>query len=72
MIVAITNFFIMLWKQYQLYLFHLKKILVFTLVVGVFWEFITPLYMSTSVADLWDIFAYMVGGTIYWIVVLAR
>ncbi|MBU9720884.1 MULTISPECIES: hypothetical protein [Bacillaceae] len=67
MIVAITNICILMGKQYKLYLYNLKRILLFTLIVGVFWEYITPLYYSSSVSDPWDVVAYMFGGVLYWI-----
>lgn len=35
---------------------------------GLFWELITPLFRKNTVADPWDIIAYMVGGVIYWII----
>ncbi|MGF0110704.1 MULTISPECIES: hypothetical protein [unclassified Clostridium] len=36
---------------------------------GVFWEFITPLYRFDTVSDIWDVFAYMLGGILYWVIV---
>lgn len=40
------------------------KIVSFTLIIGVFWEYITPLYKN-SVTDLLDICSYLVGGLVY-------
>jgi hypothetical protein len=37
------------------------------LTAGLVWEFITPLYKKSSVADWWDVIAYMCGGVFYWI-----
>ena len=37
-------------------------ILLFTLCVAIFWEYATPLYLSRSVGDFWDIAAYNAGG----------
>jgi len=36
---------------------------------GIFWEFITPFYRVDTISDIWDIFAYMLGGLLYWIVI---
>ena len=69
MIVAIANTLILLGKQHKLYMDSLKKILFFTFIVGVYWEYVAPLYLASSVTDPWDIVAYMSGGLIYWIIV---
>lgn len=45
------------------------KICCFTLIVGLFWEFITPLYKS-SVADYLDVFAYLFGGFVYFLLLV--
>ena len=29
---------------------------------GLFWEFVTPLYLSRSVSDPWDVLAVLLGG----------
>lgn len=34
------------------------------LMAGVFWEFITPLYLNKSVSDIYDLFAYCIGGLV--------
>lgn len=36
------------------------------LVCGLFWEYVTPMYLSSSTSDLADLFAYLLGGFIYW------
>ena len=35
---------------------------VFLLGCGLFWEAVTPLYLSRSVGDPWDVLAYWLGG----------
>ena len=40
----------------------------FVLGCGIFWEYITPLYLSRSVVDPWDIAAYLLGGCIYMVI----
>lgn len=34
----------------------------FLLGCGLFWEYVTPLYLSRSVSDPWDLAAYLAGG----------
>lgn len=34
----------------------------FLLGCGLFWEFVTPLYLSRSVSDPWDLLAVWLGG----------
>ncbi len=66
LIVAIVNLIIFFGKQYYLYMNHLMTMLIFTFIIGLFWEYLTPLYIPTSVTDPWDIVAYMFGGAKYW------
>ncbi|MBU9711383.1 hypothetical protein [Evansella tamaricis] len=68
MIVALANLFICVGKQNNYYLGNLKRILLFTFGVGLFWEYVTPVYNSSSVSDPWDIVAYMTGGGLYWLI----
>lgn len=35
---------------------------------GIFWEYITPLYLSRAVSDPLDIAAYLLGGCIYTVI----
>ena len=35
---------------------------------GIFWEYITPLYLSRAVSDPLDIAAYLLGGCIYMVI----
>ena len=44
----------------------LFKVELFVLCCGCFWEFIVPLIRPSSVTDLFDFFAYLLGGYIYW------
>ena len=34
------------------------------IMAGIFWEFITPLYLSRSVSDVYDLLAYCIGGLV--------
>jgi|SRR5690554_559793 len=49
-------------------LVDLVPILLFVLAVGLFWEFITPVYYPVRVGDWLDILAYGAGGMIYYLV----
>ncbi len=49
--------------QYALRSF--ETIAVVMLLAGAFWEFITPLYLSTAVTDCRDLGAYLLGGLAY-------
>lgn len=40
-------------------------ILFFVLLVGLFWEYVTPLYKVNAIADVWDIVCYLIGGVVY-------
>ena len=44
----------------------LRRILLFCLVIGYIWEYITPLLKPSSVSDPIDILCYLGGGIIYW------
>ncbi len=52
----------------ELHIFWLKKMcsamkaMQVVFVAALFWEYITPLYLSKSVSDIRDIVAYMTGG----------
>ena len=35
---------------------------------GFFWEYITPLFRTNTISDVWDIVAYVCGGFIYWLI----
>ena len=35
---------------------------------GIFWEYITPLYLSRTVSDSVDVAAYLVGGCVYMLI----
>ena len=40
----------------------------FVLGCGIFWEYITPLYLSRTVSDPVDVAAYLVGGCVYMLI----
>ena len=43
---------------------HFFAVTLFLLGCGIFWEGITPLYLSRSVGDPWDIVACWLGGSV--------
>lgn len=49
-------------------LYKLKNIIVFNLFIGLFWEYITPLYYSKSTADPLDVVSYILGGLVYYLI----
>ncbi|GGM41924.1 hypothetical protein GCM10011351_30020 [Paraliobacillus quinghaiensis] len=69
LIVSYTNMVSILLHQYKLVLLKVPNIILFTLAVGLFWEYVTPLYYTKSITDLYDVLAYITGGLIYWVAV---
>ena len=47
---------------------NINHILPFCLCMGCIWEFLAPIIKQGSVTDPCDIFAYMLGGSMYWII----
>jgi hypothetical protein len=64
LIVGIVNVLSIIGNQRRLLLISLPRILIFTFLCGVFWEYVTPLYLHP-----YDVVAYMFGGFCYWILV---
>ena len=50
-------------KALVIRLYHVE---LFTIICGILWEYITPLYRADTTSDIFDIGAYMLGGLIYW------
>ncbi|WP_210469302.1 hypothetical protein [Sporosarcina sp. 6E9] len=69
LIVGIVNILSIYGNQRRLLLIKLPRILVFTLLCGMFWEYVTPVYLHYSVSDPFDVAAYMFGGLCYWIII---
>lgn len=46
---------------------RLAPCIVYIFLCGLFWEFVAPLFIKLSTTDIADLFAYIFGGTIYWI-----
>ena len=45
--------------------YSIAPAMLFVLGCGIFWEYVTPLYLSRSVGDPLDITAYLAGGCVY-------
>ena len=66
LVVAVVNILALLSNEGRLLLTRLGRVLFFTLLCGVFWEYVTPLYLHYSVSDPFDVAAYMFGGFLNW------
>lgn len=66
LVVAIVNILAVLSNEGRLLLTNLGRVLVFTFLCGMFWEYVTPIYLQYSVSDPFDVMAYMVGGFLNW------
>ncbi len=69
LIVGIVNALSIIGNQSRLLLIRLPRILFFLFFCGMFWEYITPLYIFYSISDPYDVAAYMFGGFCYWILI---
>lgn len=67
--VAYTNLILLTRNQLMYRLWH---IVLFCLCVGLFWEFVTPLFHRESVADWIDVCCYVLGGIVYWLMLRIR
>lgn len=47
---------------------RLRTAAAFSLVCGLFWEYVTPLYLARSVSDPWDVAAVTLGGITMWLI----
>ncbi len=68
LILSIANVIAVIGKQGRLMITSFVEILFFTFLCGLFWEYVTPLYLSYSVSDYLDVVSYMFGGLLYWII----
>jgi len=69
LIIAYINLLFILVEKSQYCLKRLWSILAVNVVIGFFWEFITPFYRHNSITDNYDLFAYIFGGSLYYIVI---
>lgn len=67
-ILAYSNIVISLSKV-KFNLVSFKNIVIFNLLIGLFWEYVTPLYYSKSTGDPLDVVAYVLGGIVYYFII---
>lgn len=53
-------------SKFQTCIKNFSWILSFSCLCSIFWEGIAPLFIKNSVADIWDVLFYILGGFIYW------
>jgi len=64
LLLAYSNILIALEGKRKFLLLSFHRVLLFSLIVGLGWEYLTPLYKS-STTDPLDLLAYGAGGIIY-------
>jgi hypothetical protein len=69
-LLSATNLWIIACRRSDLVLVRLRSIFALSIIAGVFWEFVTPLY-RTSTTDILDLLAYTIGGLLYFVVLRA-
>lgn len=65
-ILAYSNIWLSFYKNYNLTLDKLPKILFFILIVGSFWEYATPYFKKDSFSDPIDMLTYVTGAVFYY------
>lgn len=68
LITAYANLASFIFRNGKILFKNLMQILLFVLACGLFWEYISPIYRQDQVSDVMDIFAYLIGGIIYWLI----
>lgn len=67
-LIAYSNSLITLCCQRSLLICGFCRIIIFTILVGLFWEYLTPLYRADSASDPFDILAYLIGAIVYYLI----
>ena len=67
LLLCYINALSILSNQPKLIVTRLSTVALITLASGLFWEYITPLYLSKSISDPLDVLAYITGGVLFWI-----
>ena len=65
-LLAYSNLVIISCDNRRLLILSFSRIFTFAFLVGLFWEYITPLYRSNSVSDPFDLLAYLSGASVYY------
>ncbi len=64
--VSIMNMLCIIGKYHEICkLFYIETIM---LAAGLFWEYVTPLFRKNTTSDFFDLFAYLFGGFLYWVI----
>lgn len=66
LLISFTN---LMFDKINKSFYSLLKIEGYLCLVGLFWEYITPLYNQNSTSDPFDILAYMIGGLVYFVII---
>lgn len=61
-----SNVLLGLYTGRDLRLVRFGPIVSFALLVGLFWEYVTPFYYEKSVGDPWDVVFYVAGSLVYY------
>lgn len=69
LLLCYSNILLTFYKKKVIRILSFRHIMCFIFVVGMYWEYITPLYKADSVSDIYDIASYLFGALIYYCVV---
>jgi len=69
LLLSFSNILLSFYKNGKMIFRCIIYILIFALIVGLFWEYITPLYRINSTGDPYDLIAYLAGGYVYYIII---
>ena len=61
--IAYINFFLTIKNKK---IVKLKYIVIICIILGFFWEYITPIYKPDTTTDILDLVFYIIGGIFYW------
>lgn len=61
---------ISVYKEYSVVRWDL--VILTGIIIGIFWEFITPMYKSDSTSDIIDVFCYILGAISYKLIIMYR
>lgn len=70
LLLSFSNILLSLYQGGKMVLHRFPFILIFTLCVGILWEYITPLYRVDCTSDLFDLAAYVLGAAIYYLAII--
>ncbi len=68
-IITYINLLFIFLRKSQYCLRRFWIIVCVNIVIGFFWEFITPFYRQDSITDVYDLIAYTSGGCLYYIII---